>query len=67
MEEQVANRASAIAGHWDEYFAGRFGADDHNGFSILVLNGSDVQGVHQPLAMDAQKLTAQRRFDGCQR
>src|ERR1039457_6414633 len=67
VEEQVANRASPIAGHRDAHLARRFAADDHHGFAVLVLDGTNMRGVHQPSAMDPQELAAERRFDGRQR
>ncbi len=66
MEEQIKNCSFPIAGHRDAKFARWFVADDYNGLSVLVFNGTDVGGVHQPLAMDAQELAAERHFDGGQ-
>jgi hypothetical protein len=66
MEEQIKNSNFPIAGHRDAKLARRFVADDYKGLAVRIFNGTDVRGVHQPLAMDAQELAAERHFDGGQ-
>jgi len=68
VEEQVESSSFLIAGHRDSKLARRFVVDYYyNSLAVLVLNGTDVRGVHQSLAVDAQQCAAGRHFDGCQR
>ena len=66
MEEQIKNSSFSITGHWDAKLARRLVADDYNGVSVFIFNGTDVGSVNQPLAMDAQKLATERHLDGGQ-